>query len=268
MVPTNPPALNADEITRLAQVLDDARLSAREIGTLSSGTKFSIREAYLIQDEGIRFREKRGERPIGFKMGFTSEAKRKQMGLGAPIYGILTDRMRLQDGGEVHLQGSIHPKIEPEIAFMIGRELRGKITRDQALDACTGVAAAMEILDSRYAGFKYFSLEDVVADNASSSLFILSRELHDPRQVDVADLQMTMESNGKIEQQARSSAISGHPAQSIVQLCELLSERGLSLPAESIVLAGAATAAIPLIPGLEVRTHVEKLGTVSIGAVP
>jgi 2-oxo-3-hexenedioate decarboxylase len=197
-------------------------------------------------------------------MGLTSEAKRRQMNLKSPCYGVLTDRMRVEDGATFGLKGTIHPKIEPEIAFVIGRELKGRVTREAALAACSGVCAAMEILDSRYVGFKYFSLPDVVADNSSSAWFVTGRKLAKPDAADWKNLQMTMEVNGQVAQSALSSEISGDPVLSIVQLCELLAESGLSLPAGSIVLAGAATAAVQLEPGMQVRLRVDPLGEVAI----
>ncbi len=190
-------------------------------------------------------------------MGLTSEAKRKQMNLHSPVYGVLTDRMQLR--GEMALAGSIHPKIEPEIAFRTGRELKGKVSRAEALDACVAVMAALEVLDSRYKDFKYFSLPDVIADNSSSSHFAVGPEVTDFRAIDLANLRMQMHVNGALLHEAPSHAISGDPVLSIVQLCELLAGHGKSLPAGSIVLAGAATAAHPLSAGDRVKLVVEQL---------
>jgi 2-oxo-3-hexenedioate decarboxylase len=203
---------------------------------------------------------------VGLKMGLTSEAKRRQMNLDSPVYGVLTDRMRIPAGGVVRLGQGIHPKIEPEIAFRTSRELKGRITREEALDACASVFAAMEVLDSRYIDFKYFSLPDVVADNSSSSLFVLGTAEHPPRAFDLTRLEMVMEVNGERAQAARSDAISGDPVLSLVQLCELLAQRGESLPAGSVVLAGAATVAHMLKPGDRVKLTVEGLGTVEASA--
>ena len=112
-------------------------------------------------------------------MGLTSEAKRKQMDLDSPLYGELTDKMQVQNGGTYKLDGQIHPKIEPEIAFLISKELSGIVTREQVLEATSEVYACMEILDSRYKQFKYFSMEDVISDNSSSSQFILGNPIKD-----------------------------------------------------------------------------------------
>ncbi|WNG32924.1 4-oxalocrotonate decarboxylase [Archangium violaceum] len=249
----------------LARLLDQARREAREIPPLTQQhPDLALPDAYAIQAEGIRLRTSRGERVVGLKMGFTSEAKRRQMNLDSPVYGVLTDRMEIPAGGTFQLQGSIHPKIEPEIAFRTSRELRGRITREQALEACSSVFAALEILDSRYVGFKYFSLPDVVADNSSSSLFVLGTTERPPRELDLPRLDMVLEVNGERVQAARSDAISGDPVVSILQLCELLDQRGLSLPAGSVVLSGAATAAHMLHAGDRVRLTVEGLGEVTV----
>lgn len=261
------PAMNDKQIQELAQVLDQATLEAREIERLTlKYPDLSLPDAYRIQEAGIRLRFKRGERLLGLKMGLTSEAKRKQMNLDSPCYGMLTDRMRVEEGSVFPLKGKIHPKIEPEIAFMIRREIRGIPTVREALASCSGVCAAMEILDSRYTGFKYFSLPDVVADNSSSAYFVMGRDVLDPTAADWASLEMTMEVNGKPVETGISSAISGNPVNSIVELCKLLSARGLSLPAGTIVLAGAATQAVQLESGMKVELKVQRLGSVIVRA--
>ncbi len=262
-------AMTEQRHQELARILDVTRLEAREIPPLTqTHGELPMRDAYSVQAEGIRLRIARGEKVVGLKMGFTSEAKRRQMNLDSPVYGVLTDRMRIPAGGVFRMQGSIHPKIEPEIAFRTSKELRGRITREQALDACPVAFAAMEILDSRYVGFKYFSLPDVVADNSSSSMFVLSPNERPSRELDLLRLQMTMDVNGETVGSALSNAISGDPLLSVVQLCALLDERGESIPAGSIVLSGAATAAHMMKAGDQVKLSVEGLGSLAISVAP
>jgi 2-oxo-3-hexenedioate decarboxylase len=122
----------------------------------------------------------------------------------------------------------------------------------------------MEILDSRYVGFKYFSLPDVIADNSSSSQFVLGTEVVAPRALDLAALEMVMSVDGQPVERALSSAISGDPVVSVVQLCELLAARGLALPAGSVVLAGAATTAVQLAVGQRIELAVSGLGVVRV----
>lgn len=243
----------------LARVLDEALVGRKEIQPLTKTYGvFDLAAAYDVQARGIELRKRRGERIVGYKMGLTSEAKRRQMSLGAPIYGVLTDAMRVE--GEVRTADGVHPKIEPEIAFVTARDLHGTITREEAFQALRSVAPALEILDSRFAGFKYFSLTDVVADNCSSWKFALGPQ-EKPRKVD--GLRMTMSVDGVKVQETDSNSISGHPLDSLVQLVAMLPH---PLPAGSIVLAGAATVAEPLRPGIEISLDVESLGSMKVRA--
>jgi 2-oxo-3-hexenedioate decarboxylase len=249
--------LTAHAVDTLAVRLDDALLSAREVTRLTDEVPtLSLEEAYRIQEAGIARRLSRGERIAGYKMGLTSQAKREQMGLHEAIYGVLTDQMLL--GDRMSLTGTIHPKAEPEIAFRTSRILRGEVSRDEALAACDGVCAALEVLDSRFVGFKYFSLPDVVADNASSSRYLLG-PWQSPAGLALDRLEMVMSVDGEPVERAVSSAISGDPVLSIVELCRLLASHGRELPAGSIVLAGAATSAVALQPGMRVSLRVDGL---------
>lgn len=246
----------------LARELDEALLARREIAPLTqTHGDFDLPTAYAVQREGLLLREARGERVVGYKMGLTSEAKRRQMSLASPIHGYLTGAMRVEEA--IRVDAGVHPRIEPEIAFVTARDLRGQVTSAQALAACAGVAPALEILDSRFKGFKYFSLPDVVADDCSSWRFVLGA-LVPP--CEVGALRMRMSVDGRPVQEALSSAISGHPVESLVQLCAMLAAQGQALPAGSIVLAGAATVAEPLRAGMRVLLEVESLGAVGVFA--
>ncbi len=253
-------------IDHWAQILNSARLGGHSIPQLSKDLRpFERSDAYAIQEQQLSMRVLAGESQVGWKMGLTSEAKRRQMNLDSPLYGFLMNSMQVPAGGVFPLKGSIHPKIEPEVAFRIDTELLGAVTREQVLEACGGVAACMEILDSRYEHFKYFSMEDVIADNASSSHFVMGKWFTDFRSLDLRALEMRMQVDGKTVQSGLSSDISGDPVISVVQLCALLAERGAKLAAGSIVLAGAATPAVELKAGMKVQLTVTGLPEVSIG---
>ena len=251
------------DVKALARRLDDARLAGREVERLTLEVPdLTLEQAYLVMDEGVALRQAHGERGVGLKMGLTSEAKRQQMGLGAPIYGVLTDAMRVRGG--FSMAGTLHPKIEPEIAFHFAHGLRGRLGRSDVVAACTGVCAALEILDSRYRDFKYFSLPDVVADNASSSHFVLAESWTPAAGLSLSEAELAMSVDGTVKQHAKGSAISGDPWLSVVQLCELLANRRRSLPEDSIVLAGAATVAEPLRVGQRVSLQVGSLPPLTV----
>ena len=178
--------MTPDDINQWAQTLHNARTGAAPIEQISDKiTDFKRSDAYSIQEAGISLREGAGENVIGLKMGLTSEAKRKQMDLDSPLYGVLTKQMQINDGGTYKLEGQIHPKIEPEVAFLISKELSGNVTREEVLEATSEVYPCMEILDSRYKQFKYFSMEDVISDNSSSSQFILGAPITDFKNIDL-----------------------------------------------------------------------------------
>ncbi len=258
-----------DQITEIAQQLHQARLTHTPVEQYSKNLEsFSVMDAYSIQELGIEQRKADGETVVGLKMGLTSKAKREQMDLKDPCYGVLTDKMEIPDQGSYSMAGSIHPKIEPEIFFKISRDLKGKVSREEVLESISWVGAALEILDSRYTQFKYFSIEDVVADNSSSSHFILGNNLMNHNELDLENLKMILRVDGKVVQEGYSRDISGNPLDSVVQLVHLLAERDQHLPADSIVLAGAATAAVPLSPGMHIDLEVDLLGHVDLVVVP
>ncbi len=254
-----------------ASVLNEARLKAKPVPQLSNQIKesgsFSRADAYGIQEKQLELRKAAGEVQIGWKMGLTSEAKRRQMNLDSPLYGFLTDKMQVTSTSSFSLEGTIHPKIEPEIAFWIKSDLSGKPTREQVLRSCRAVCAAMEILDSRYEQFKYFSMEDVISDNSSSSHFVLGPWRENFMRLDLKNLKMNMAVDGEVVQKGISEDISGDPVASVIQLCELLGARGQILEAGSIVLAGAATPAVELRPGMEVELHVDNLDLAAVSII-
>lgn len=248
-----------------ASLLHGARANRSPIAQISKEVpSFSRPEAYTIQELQLQKNLASGETQVGWKMGLTSEAKRRQMNLDSPLYGFLTDKMQVPNGGVFDMKGSIHPKIEPEVAFLINQDLSGTVTREQVLAACGGIASALEILDSRYTEFKYFSMEDVIADNSSSSHFVVGPWVTDFKHIDLLNLKMEMSVDEKIAQTGVSKDISGDPVQSVIQQCALLAERGKILKKGSIVLAGAATAAEILKPGMQISLKVDHLPPVSV----
>ena len=158
------------DIESCARILDDAARTATAIDQFD--TLLTAPEAYAVQKASLAHRATRGEKRIGMKMGFTSRAKMIQMSVSDLIWGRLTDKMLVEEGGSVSMDRFIHPRVEPEVAFLIGKPLSGTVSMLQAQAAVEAVAPAMEIIDSRYRDFK-FSLGDVIADNASSSGLVI-----------------------------------------------------------------------------------------------
>lgn len=246
------------DVDRLAARVFKAQREAAEIPQLSVRNKFRLAAGYRINDRVIEMRLADGEHIAGVKMGLTSHAKMIQIGISDMIWGWLTDAMLVEDGTEIALKNYVHPRVEPEIAFLLNAPLEGPVTPMQAMAAVEAVAPALEIIDSRYKSFK-FTVEDVVADNSSASGFVTGA--WSPPEFDISNLGMVMEFDGRPVQIGSSAAILGHPARSLAAASRMVAERGHRLEAGMIVLAGGATAAEPLHGGLSVRVTVEDLGS-------
>ena len=252
------------EIDHLAALLDDAATNATPVAQLTlAHPDLTLEDAYRIQRASMARRAARGDVVVGMKMGLTSVAKMKQVGVHEPIYGHLTSDMQRGSGDALQMREQIHPRVEPEIAFILGEELRGPTTSAQALDAVKWVLAALEVIDSRYENFK-FTLEDVVADNASSTRFFLGEARCRPDELDLGNLGIVMSLNGEVVETGSSAAILDHPARSLAALANMLHTVGESLPAGAVVLAGAATAAKHVKAGDVVTAEVDGLGRVDV----
>ncbi|WP_104655915.1 2-keto-4-pentenoate hydratase [Ralstonia insidiosa] len=246
------------DLNAVAARVDDAARYAEPIAQLTEDAGFSLDEAYDIQRASIERRIHRGESMVGVKLGFTSRAKMVQMGVDSLIWGWLTDTMLEEDGGRVLLDRFIHPRVEPEVCFLTSREIDRPLTLLEAASYLEAVAPAMEIIDSRYRNFK-FTLEDVVADNCSSAGLVIgpwTRRFDGLRNAGVL-----MRMNGRAVQVGSTAAILGDPLRSVVQASRLISQSGLVLPAGSLIMAGAATAAEALPRGAHVQCVVNGLGT-------
>lgn len=201
--------LAAAQINTLAKAVDDATRAAQPIAQLSKrrGVKLSLDDAYRVQAASIARRGRRKERRSGVKMGFTSRAKALQMGVSDLIYGRLTETMLIADGGTLSMKDFIHPRVEPEIAFLLKSPMAGNLSPAEAMTHVEAVAPALEIIDSRYQDFK-FSLTDVVADNCSSAAYVLGP--WNRPDSDISNLGMVLTFNGRPVEIGSSAAILGH----------------------------------------------------------
>ncbi|KAF1004121.1 MAG: 4-oxalocrotonate decarboxylase [Pseudomonas sp.] len=246
-------------IQEFAARLDDAARNATAIEQIDAESEMSLEQAYAIQATSIQRRVSRGEQRLGVKMGFTSRAKMIQMGIDDVIWGRLTSGMRIEEGSSIKLTNYIHPRIEPELAFLLKKPLVGNVSAAEALAAVEAVAPALEIIDSRYRNFK-FSLPDVIADNASSTGFVVGA--WNKPGINLDNLGMVMSFNGCPQHMGSSAAILGNPLRALVAAARLAAEADEPLQAGSIVLAGAATPAEWMLPGTYVRLDVQHLGSI------
>lgn len=251
------------EPEKLADILHNAQRGRHTVPMLTAGDApgLTIEDAYTVQAALVQLRLASGEQVTGMKMGLTSSAKMKQVGVDEPIYGVLTDAMLAEDGGVIRRADLIHPRIEPEIAFVLKDDLHGPATVRQALAAVAGVCAALEVIDSRYQDFK-FTMPDVVADNTSASRFIVGTPVPVPAHLD--NLGIVLEINGVVVETASSAAVLDNPARSLAALATMLARRGGYLRAGQVILSGGATAAVAINPGDTVRAVIDAVGTATV----
>lgn len=251
-------------IQSAAIILDEAAFSAQPVAQLSTQQVFSLEDAYIIQKASIDRRLDRGEKMVGYKLGFTSKAKMKQMGVHDLIWGRLTDKMDYKPGFDLAISDFIHPRAEPEIAFLIGKDINKPLDLGSVKDYIAGVSVAIEFIDSRYVNFK-FSLEDVVADNCSSSGFCTGDWL--PADTRIEDLPISLSIDGNVVEDGNSNAIMGNPWESAVEATRLVIANGETLKEGHILLAGAATPATFVERGQTVEAEADGLGKISINII-
>lgn len=251
------------DIAGIAEKLGAAADTATAIPQLAAETGLDVDAAYAVQTALLQRRLDRGERLVGLKMGLTSKAKMAQVGVDEVIWGRLTDVMRVPDGGAVDVTNFIHPRVEPEVAFLLDRLPEPGEPVGAFTDAVRAVAPAIELIDSRYANFT-FSLPDVIADNTSAAAFAVGPWSPVPDGLD--NLGVLLEIDGRVAQVGSTAAILGDPRRALDEGIRLAGRHGVRLREGWVFLAGAATAAVPLRPGAHVRAVVEKLGTVSLKA--
>jgi 2-oxo-3-hexenedioate decarboxylase len=253
------------DIEKLAEHLEKAELEAYEVTKITDDyPDMTMSDATDIQWEIRRRKEERGHKIVGMKMGLTSWAKMKQMGVEKPCYGFLADYFSLADGAEVPIDELIHPKVEAEVAFVTNRDLSGpKVTVDEVLSATELVVPAIEIIDSRYKDFK-FDLVSVQADNSSSTRYVVGSRAAKPEDFDWSTIGVVMQKNGKVVELGAGASVLDHPAASVAMLASMLHERNEIIPAGTFVMTGGITAAVLVERGDSIIVRYQDLGTVSL----
>jgi len=227
--------------------------------------KIEPAESYRIQLALIEMKKADGAKVVGKKIDLTSKAMQKMLNVDQPDYGHILESMVLQDGVVFRVGELIQPKIEPEIAFILDREIKGPgVTPILVLAATSFVVPALEIIDSRIEGWK-IKLCDTIADNASSARVVLGSS---PKRVDERDLKlvgMILEKNGDIVQTGAGGAVLGHPAVAVAWLANAVGQFGVGLSAGDIIMPGALCGAVDVGAGDLLQASFDGLGPVRIG---
>ena len=257
--------LDQKTILRLAEHLENAEMQAHDVTMITAEhPDMDWDDAYAIQDEIKRRKESQGHKTVGLKAGLTSFAKMKQMGVKTPVFGFVSDYMARPDGSEIKLSELIHPKVEAEICIVTKATLKGPGCNVAAVMAATDfVVPAVEIIDSRYRDFK-FDLKSVIADNTSSSRFVIGGRPRELGELDLRTLGVVLEINGEIRSMAAGAAVLGNPLAAVAMMANHLGERGQEIPAGMFIMTGGVTEALLVKHGDNVAVRFQDLGTVAL----
>lgn len=219
--------------------------------------------AYAVQEEYVRLRTEDGARLIGRKIGCTSRAIQELFGIDTPDYGHLFDDMVVPDGGAIATSELIAPMVEPEIAFVLGEDLRGPgLTAEDVLRATVNVLPALEIIDSRIRDWRIV-FADTVADNGSSARCVFGAPLAYDGSFDLVAERVRLLRDGAEFDAGDGAAVLGHPATSVAWLANAIAAYGSALRAGDYVLSGSMTRAAPVRPGETYVAAFDTLGSVS-----
>ncbi len=222
-----------------------------------------VAAAYRVQRCFNAGRIAAGAIVVGRKIGATSKAVQEQLGVDQPDFGVLLDEMRVEEGEIVALDRLLQPKVEAEIAFVLAKDLaEGPLDVGQVRDAIDYAVAALEIVDSRIAGWD-ISFADTVADNASSGLFVLGATRRTLAELEPSTVEMSMTVNGETASTGNGAACLGDPLHAVAWLAEQAREFGDPLRAGQVILSGALGPMRPVTPGAVVTAHITGLGTVT-----
>jgi len=237
-----------------------ARREGRLLAAARNESPRDLDEAYALQDELLTERLAAGEHLVGWKIGYASDAMRRQMGIDRPNYGPLTDRMLLQDGGQVETR-LVQPRVEPEIAVVLAQEVAPDAARADVAACVQEVRAALEVVDSIWCDYK-FTIEQNTADGSSAAHAVLGPPV--PGGADLSGLAVVLDVDGKAVHRGLGASAMGHPFDAVSWLAHALQLRGRRLGPGSLVLTGGLTPSVSLSAGSTVSGHFAGCGYVGV----
>lgn len=226
-----------------------------------------LEKAYAVQEINTSLRIAQGARVVGSKIGLTSKAVQKQLGVDQPDFGMLWNDTEILNGGEVSMKHLMQPKAEAEIAFVIGKDLdKDIITSVDVLSAIEYALPSIEVVGSRISNWD-IKITDTIADNASASHWVVG---HRPVKLDRFDLincKMKMENNGALVSEGVGKACLGSPINALLWLAQKMKSLGKPMQAGDLILSGAIGPMVAAKAGDNFHVTIEGLGEVSAAFV-
>ncbi|EHK72961.1 2-oxo-hept-3-ene-1,7-dioate hydratase [Pseudomonas psychrotolerans L19] len=256
--------------TAAARRLDQAERSREQIGQLSlERPEITIDDAYAIQRAWVEQKIADGRKLVGHKIGLTSRAMQVSSNISEPDYGALLDDMFFDEGTDIPFQRFIVPRVEVELAFILGKPLRGpNCTLFDVLAATDYVIPALEIIDARIQQVdpqtqvtrKVF---DTISDNAANAGVVLGGKAVRPHDLDLRRVPAILYRNGVIEESGVSAAVLNHPAKGVAWLANKLAAHDVTLEAGQIILGGSFTRPVAARPGDTFHVDYDQLGSIA-----
>ncbi len=265
---TQPIDVDDASLEHLAQSLETAWTRRAAILPPSETHHLSVAQSYEVQRRWTENRLAHGERVLGRKIGLTSEAVQTQLGVDSPDFGSLWESRyftatgnRTEVPGEVFLQ----PRVEAEIAFLLGRDItaEGEVGWQDVLRATDAVAPALEIVDSRIEDWR-ITIADTIADNASYGGFTVGSWSPITNHEDLGKLEMTLHHNGVVAAEGVGAAALGHPARAVAWLANTLAALDSPLKAGDIVMSGALAKTVDIRSGDRITAQFSDLSSLHL----
>lgn len=255
--------MNNDAVAQVADRIFEAHATGKPIAPIRDSLKAgAIDQAYAAQEINTKRWLAAGRKLVGRKIGLTSLVVQKQLGVDQPDYGMLFDDMAVPDGWEIKRSQLIQPKVEAEVAFVLGRDLDSeRITTVDVIRAIEFALPAIEVVDSRIADWK-IGILDTIADNASSGLYVLGNTPVPLDRVDLRLCGMVMETNGEPISVGAGAACLGNPISAAYWLAKTMARVGRPLKAGDTIMSGALGPMAPVKWGDVAEARISGLGTV------
>ncbi|WP_448811755.1 2-keto-4-pentenoate hydratase [Agromyces bauzanensis] len=249
-------------VRQVADALYEAQAEARAIDPvrelLGDG---DVDAAYRVQELVMARREADGFARIGRKVGLTNPAVQQQLGVDKPDFGVLLADMDATGRGTIDMTKLVAPRIEAEIAFVMGKDVDA-VDRDSVVVAVESAVAAFELVDSRVRDWR-ISIVDTIADNASSALYVLGDVRLPLDEFDPVDVTMSMTEDGEVVSTGSGAACLGDPINALVWVAETAARLGRPLRSGEVVLSGALGPMVPFKAGRTYVAEITGLGTVT-----
>jgi len=262
--------LSTSDIQQAAARLDTAERTREQIGQLSLAfPDITLEDAYAIQRCWVQRKIADGRKLVGHKIGLTSRAMQVSSNITEPDFGALLDDMFFDEGSDIPFQRFIVPRVEVELAFILGKPLKGPdCTLFDVLDATEWVIPALEIIDARIQQVDPLTqvtrkVFDTISDNAANAGVVMGGRAVRPGDIDLRKVPAVLYRNGVIEESGVSAAVLNHPAKGVAWLANKLAAHGVTLEAGQIILGGSFTRPVAASPGDTFHVDYDQLGSIA-----